>query len=88
MSNQSEQYEKVDRRKKKEEAVESSDNDQLECEEIDQFETKLDTVLDYIQSTKCGGMRVKHWESLRQALGSRFSLEYLVERLVFVFNTF
>lgn len=85
VSNLSEQNENVDRKKKKKEQAVDSDNEQGEIEEVDQFETKLDTVLDYIQSTKCGSMRLKHWASLKQALATRFSIEYLLERLVISF---
>ncbi len=65
----------------------NEDEDEHTFVEVDDFESKLDQVLDYLQgSVKAAKSRLGHYESLAKALTTRFCLEYLDERLVLLFS--
>lgn len=48
--------------------------------EIDDFEQKLELVLDQLQGSKSGRQRVQHFESLNKALTTRFCFDYFANR--------
>lgn len=54
-----------------------------ELEEIDDFEAKVELVLDQLQSSKSARSRLQHYESLGKALTTRFCFDYFDNRLVF-----
>lgn len=67
----------------------NEDEDEHTFVEVDDFESKLDQVLDYLQgSVKAAKSRLGHYESLAKALTTRFCLEYLDERLVQISTDF
>ena len=57
--------------------------DDSDIDPINDFESKFDLVLDYLQSSKSGKSRQMHYESLSKALTTRFCLDLLDNRFVF-----
>lgn len=56
--------------------------DDSDIDPINDFESKFDLVLDYLQSSKSGKSRQMHYESLSKALTTRFCLDLLDNRRI------